>query len=93
MDLYKCLSTIHHHMIGELYSLMDDQTPEEGYQEKYELGEFIDMCKIGVLIDDDGVGVFWGESENSPQKVSPSDLFKIGFEPPNWATHVIWYNK
>lgn len=53
--------------------------------------EFIDDIKSHNLIDYDGHGYFAKEDNVSNIKVIPSDYLFKGF--PDWATHVVWYNK
>jgi hypothetical protein len=57
--------------------------------------EFKDAVEDGVFIDDDGSGD-WATSEGyyeTGPSVFPSDLSRENFVKPDWATHVMWYNR
>lgn len=55
-----------------------------------ELEEFIESCKDGDFIDDDGYGhPLLNGKVNDKIEVNPSDLSNI----PAGTTHIVWYNK
>lgn len=55
--------------------------------------EFKESVKHGVFIDYDGHGVWANAELESNSRVLPSDLQKPEFQPPHWATHVVWFNR
>jgi hypothetical protein len=55
--------------------------------------DFIEDVRMGGFIDDDGVGEFATADQVSTHEVYPSDISFPGFVWPEWATHVLWYNK
>lgn len=57
--------------------------------------EFIECCDNESFIDDDGMGSWATETYYLPGHwIYPSD-FTCGdrLDKPEWATHVVWYNK
>lgn len=51
---------------------------------------FIDCCRSGFFIDDDGYGNWATKKEMfSHAEVKPSDVLKNGFE--IMSTHVVWF--
>ena len=69
-------------------------TPDEDDCMTMPVEEFLGAVKAMGFMDDDGYG-FWAQTEASMsnQVVRPSDVGKRGFAPPEWATHVVWFNK
>lgn len=61
-------------------------------EDLYTIDEFKEMVACGALVDYDGMGN-WATAthyQNGPW-IYPSS---IGItNPPEWATHVVWYNK
>lgn len=56
--------------------------------------EWKEACDDGMFIDYDGWGDFATETECSNLSVSPSDYYKNpDWNPPSWATHIVWYNR
>lgn len=53
--------------------------------------DFLDSVHCGAFIDYDGHGELATETECSNLNISPSDV--DDFLWPEWATHVVWYNK
>jgi len=58
---------------------------------RYKFSDFIDMCRDGVLIDDDGFGLYASSKGVSDIEVYPSDIIQGRHR--NDFSHVIWYNK
>jgi hypothetical protein len=52
--------------------------------------EWISDVKAGGYIDDDGWGNLATSTKVSNRSFSPSD---VGNEIPEWATHIVWYNR
>lgn len=57
----------------------------------YPLDKFIQMCKSGNLIDDDGIGYYATENAKSDICIIPSDC--VDNEYRTDFTHIIWFNK
>lgn len=55
--------------------------------------DWLDSCKDGFFIDYDGWGYWATEFQMSNIRVNPSDTENPEFNPPEWATHVMWFNK
>jgi hypothetical protein len=64
------------------------------------LQEWKNDCGCGGFIDYDGYGYFATETQQSDIQVYPSDYWDgsrkrvdaAWFEP-DWATHIVWYNR
>lgn len=58
------------------------------------ISEFKGCVESGALIDFDGFGN-WATEEKfeSGFDVKPSTFKNSGFSHPDWATHVVWFNK
>jgi hypothetical protein len=67
-----------------------DIEPNSDHQ-KWE--EFKESCEGGNFIDYDGYGEFATDKQVSNISVLPSEANDPQFEKPNWATHVVWYNR
>lgn len=61
------------------------------YGDLFTFDDFKQAVKAGAFIDYDGVGHWANEKEMSEEKVYPSDLRKINFEPK--MSHVVWFNR
>jgi len=57
------------------------------------IGEWLEAVHKLDLVDYDGYGYWSTEEEKSNVLVRPSDITARKAVPPEWATHVIWYNK
>ena len=55
------------------------------------LQRFRECVECGGFIDDDGSGNLATETSISNVDVNPSDLANMNI--PEWATHVVWFNK
>lgn len=55
--------------------------------------EFMDNVRIGAYTDDDGHAEYATADKASDVAVSLVDVFRPNFQPPEWATHVVWYGK
>ncbi len=55
------------------------------------LDSFKKSVECDALTDDDGYGELATETEVSSVNILPSDLGTMKL--PDWATHVVWYNK
>jgi hypothetical protein len=53
--------------------------------------DFVDNVECGGFIDYDGYGELAMATQVSNVTICPSDV--EGFVRPDWATHVLWYNK
>lgn len=58
---------------------------------KQDILSFINGVKIWCYTDDDGYGYYATDTEISDQYVNIYAILKNVW--PNWATHVVWYNK
>jgi hypothetical protein len=57
-------------------------------------GEFVDCCRSNAFTDDDGHGELATDDHHvSNIRVYPSEAIGDGYVRPDWATHVVWYNK
>jgi hypothetical protein len=62
------------------------------------LDEWLKQVNDGGFIDYDGHGEFAFDRGNgvwlsSKMPIHPSDITKFKITPPQWATHVLWFNK
>jgi hypothetical protein len=59
--------------------------------------EFLSMIASKSIMNDDGHGKLATTTQESNVYVMPSDMFHkngaLNFKFPEWATHVIWFNK
>ena len=55
--------------------------------------EFIENVLDGTFTNNDGSGYLATSTKGSNIEVSPTALMYGTFYVPEWATHVIWYNK
>lgn len=69
----------------------DDNIPEPEYGDHMPIGDFMEMVKCGGFIDYDGHGYLATETKISNIMIVPSEMKII--QPPNWVTHVVWYNR
>jgi hypothetical protein len=56
------------------------------------INEFIECVKTGGFIDYDGHGRLATQTEESDVLIYPSDI-NPDWKAPEWATHVMWFNK
>jgi hypothetical protein len=67
------------------------------------IADWLDCCARSAFIDYDGHGRWatatqmqkdqpWGRHEMRTE-IKPSDTKQPGFAPPEWATHVVWFNR
>jgi len=72
-------------------------TPITGRDRKYNMTmqKWLDDVESGFLIDDDGFGVLATSEKASNIDVHPSMVKATGKleNIPEWATHIMWYNK
>lgn len=54
---------------------------------------FLANVRCGAFIDYDGFGELATATEVSSITVSPSEAKPLDWKPPEWATHVVWYNR
>jgi len=54
--------------------------------------EWESNCRTRSFIDSDGSGYFAKNEKRSNVTASPSSVTR-GDSPPDWATHVVWFNK
>ena len=75
--------------VGRYKKIRFEAIPE--YGDHMTLQEWKEACDCGGFIDYDGHGDFATVDKCSNFQISPSErnLVKI----PEWATHVVWYNK
>ena len=69
--------------------------PIPEYGDLIPLSRFISLCKSGALIGFDGDGEF-ATADGMPRErnwVFPSTVRREGFKAPEWATHVLWFNR
>ena len=55
--------------------------------------DWLDAVESGGFIDDDGYGVLATDVLKSDIVINPSDYSKEDYDWPEWATHVVWYNR
>lgn len=60
--------------------------------------EWVKMCESGGFIDYDGHGNFAMQRGDlvwlaSHAKIYPSDITRLKLAKPDWATHVLWFNR
>lgn len=65
--------------------------PIPSYGDLMLLEDFIEDCKCGGLIDDDGTGYYATATEMSNEEVSPCEVAD-GIVDRSF-THVVWFNK
>lgn len=68
------------------------------YGDHMTLQDWKECVECGGFIDYDGDGDFATETQCSNMSVSPSDYWTgkeqdPEWNPPSWATHIVWYNK
>lgn len=63
------------------------------YGDKMVIKEWLDCCKTNFFIDYDGWGYYATAKRMSEVKVRPSDTEAPDFAIPEWATHIVWFNK
>ena len=67
--------------------------PIPDYGEKMTLQAWINDVECGGFIDYDGFGQLATNTEMSNIEIYPSEFLKKEVVPPEWATHVIWFNR
>ena len=77
----------HRKLVELKYKDVDDD--DDHMTVKYWLGQVYDSS----FIDYDGHGVWATKNKKSNATVIPSDITERKLAPPDWATHVVWYNK
>ena len=70
---------------------MPNMKPIDDNGDLMTIDKFRDMVKGNWFIDYDGYGNLATETEVSDIIVQPSKF--AGMELPEWATHVLWYNR
>ena len=55
--------------------------------------DFLQNCKDRSFIDYDGHGNWATETEHGKSIIYPSEVLKGLITKPDWATHVMWYNR
>jgi len=87
-------------LIAELYPSINIKIPKEvkfeempEYGDKMTLDSWLECVESGSFIDYDGHGNLATPYEMSNIRVWPSLHMDGKLERPNWATHVIWFNK
>ena len=80
-------------VISNLEDVVFESIPDHG--DVFELQRFIESCRSHVFIDYDGYGNLATEDKCSSVYVSPSNLVVLADrnELPEWATHIVWYNR
>jgi hypothetical protein len=76
-----------YHMIQDDYELHD--IPDFG--DKMEVKKFVDCCKYGGFINDDGNGYYATEDQESTIPAIPSEIV-AGYVRKDFK-YVVWYNK
>ncbi len=71
-----------------------DLRPNPSYGDLMTADEFVEMCRCGAFISDDGSGN-WATATHcdSRRDISIRKLVTGIDKKPNWATHVMWFNK
>lgn len=74
------------HAEGFAESVMKRIMPSDDHMR---VGRMRDAIRSGWFTDSDGYGCYATETEYDPEAVfGPSS-----FDPPSWATHVVWFNR
>jgi hypothetical protein len=55
--------------------------------------EWLDSVACHAFIDYDGHGYWATATKQSNASVCPSDITDKKLVPPEWATHIVWYNR
>lgn len=61
------------------------------YGNVYTMDQFKSMVEAGRFIDRDGHGNLASEDECSNVQIRPFEVYHRAI--PDWATHVVWYNR
>jgi hypothetical protein len=69
-----------------------DLFPFPIYGDLFTMEQFRQDCADGYFIDYDGSGCLATATGMSREVIYPS-MFKQGVVFPEWATHVVWFNK
>jgi hypothetical protein len=62
------------------------------YGDHMPITDWLDCVKCGGFIDYDGTGNLATVDQMSDEEVRPS-MVKKGWKAPDWATHVVWFNR
>ena len=60
---------------------------------KQKIEDFKEGVIFGMFTDDDGFGYYATDTEVSDCEIEFWDFDKDNYNVPEWATHVVWYNK
>lgn len=60
---------------------------------KQKLEDFKRDAEFGIFTDDDGFGLYATDTEVSNREIEFWDFDEDNYNVPEWATHVVWYNK
>ncbi len=64
------------------------------YGDLFKISVFIAQCRLNNLIDYDGHGYFATVSSYDDKKqISPSMIVDDEIGIPDWATHILWFNR
>lgn len=67
--------------------------PFPDYGDKMTLKSWLEAVKEGAFIDYDGHGYLATAKQMSDIKVIPSQFRNKTVKTPEWATHVMWFNR
>lgn len=70
-----------------------DLLPDEHHDCRMAWDDFVASCRAGGLTDDDGHGELATDARVSNIRIYPGEALSVSYVRPNWATHVVWYNK
>lgn len=65
--------------------------PLPDYGEHMKLDDWIDACRRGYFVNDDGTGNYATETEMSDETALPLEAY-LGLANSAWS-HVIWFNR
>lgn len=65
--------------------------PTPDYGDLMPLEKYLEHVRLRLFIDYDGFADLATETTCSNWSISPSN--SLGYNFPEWATHVVWYNK
>ena len=67
--------------------------PIPSYGDLMPISEWLKGVQCGGYIDYDGHGNLSNGTEESNVVVQPSDITEKGMKLPEWATHIVWFNR
>lgn len=91
-DDWKRLTTDQNELKNVTFASLQDGS-EELFGDHMSMEEWVNCVKAGGFIDDDGDGVLATAEHETNIIISPSFITLLELPMPDWATHVVWFNK